>query len=672
MRSDGRSPTKGDTGDAEFRRLVTAAVEHTAKGRLDQAIRDLEAQRRLVVGHPVGCNLLGSLYLESGRPREALRALDAGVRLSPSTPETHCNRGAALKQLGRADEALAALDKALALRRAYPLAHYNRGAVLLDLGRPAEAVRAYDAVLALQPGFAEAHLHRGHAHLAAANPVSALNDFDRAAALKGGLAEAARGRVEALLALDRHADALTAIDALLTRMQADSAGLALKARVLVANRRHGDALPVLDRLIQSDPEDREHRLRRAEALADLRRFDEAVAEADRAIGMAPKHWSTHLACARVLARASRVEEGLAAADEAEGLGAPAGELDTVRATLLHDLGAVADALPMIARLLTARPNDHALRRNQAFLLLGSGDFEAGWRAFESRLDAPGSEAREYDRLAPRWTGDDVAGKSLLVYCEQGYGDTFQFARYLKPLANRCRAVCVVARPALHGLLRSGFPDVELVGALGFRRGFDAQLSLMSLPFAFGTRLETIPRQVPYLFADPDRVATWRSRLGGDGFKVGLCWQGNVKYASDRFRSLPLAALAPLATVPGVRLISLQAINGVDQLDGLPAGMAVERLGPEIADPLDGFAEIAAVMANLDLVISVDTAIAHLAGALARPVWTALRLQAEWRWLAGRSDSPWYPTMRLFRQTTIGAWENVVREMKTELARLAGG
>ena len=672
MRSDRQGSAAGSGDDAEFRRIVAAAMEHAAKGRLDQAIRELEANRRRVLAHPVGCNFLGSLYLERGRAGEALRALDAGARLAPSIPETHCNRGSALRQLGRLDEALAALDRARALRRAYPLAHFNRGAVLLDLRRPADAVRAYDAVLALQPDFAEAFLHRGHAHLAAGNPLAALNDFDRAVARKPELAAAVRGRVEALLALDRISDAMATADGLLKRMPGDPAALTLKLRVLLAGKRHGDALAVLDRLIAGEPDVADHHERRAEALAALKRFDEAAAAADRAIECAPERWSPYVARAGVLARAGRLEPALAAADRAEALDAPPGDLDTVRATVLHDLGQVADALPLSARLVAARPNDPVLRQNHAFLLLGSGDFAAGWPAFESRLDLPGSEAKAYDRLAPRWTGGDPGGTSLLVYSEQGFGDTFQFARYLTLAAERWPAVSLVVRPAARSLMLAAFPDVELIDQPGPGRRFDAQIALMSLPLVFGTRLETIPDTVPYLVADPERAAAWRSRLGDDGIRVGLCWQGNVKYASDRFRSLPLAALAPLAAIPGVRLISLQAIHGVDQLDGLPAGMTVERLGPAIADPVDGFAEIAAVMANLDLVISVDTAIAHLAGALARPVWTALRVQAEWRWLAGRNDSPWYPTMRLFRQSRPGAWEDVVADMRTELATLAGG
>ena len=186
-----------------------------------------------------------------------------------------------------------------------------------------------------------------------------------------------------------------------------------------------------------------------------------------------------------------------------------------------------------------------------------------------------------------------------------------------------------------------------------RGGFDRQVSLMSLPFVFRTRLDSVPSEVPYLSADPARVEKWRSRLSGGGLKVGLCWHGNPKHPRDHLRSVPLAAFAPLSSIPGVRLFSLQAIHGLDQLEHLPPGMQVETLGPEIGSATDGLAEIAAIMANLDLVVSVDSAVAHLAGALAVPVWTAIRAEPEWRWLQDREDSPWYPTMRLFRQAKIG-------------------
>jgi hypothetical protein len=177
--------------------------------------------------------------------------------------------------------------------------------------------------------------------------------------------------------------------------------------------------------------------------------------------------------------------------------------------------------------------------------------------------------------------------------------------------------------------------------------------------------------VPYLSPDPAYQTKWRDRVGSEGFRVGVVWQGNPKYARDRYRSIPLTHYAPLAAVPGVRLISLQAINGLDQMDDLPEGMTVERLGEEIARP-NGFDDLAGAMANCDLIVTSDTSAAHFAGALGRPVWVALRYRPDWRWMVERGDSPWYPTMRLFRQKTHADWDSVFAEIAAELAKISGG
>jgi hypothetical protein len=201
--------------------------------------------------------------------------------------------------------------------------------------------------------------------------------------------------------------------------------------------------------------------------------------------------------------------------------------------------------------------------------------------------------------------------------------------------------------------------------------FDYYVPLLSLPHRLATRRETIPAEVPYIFADQAKAVAWRARLGAQGFKVGVAWQGNPEHPSDHLRSVALAAMAPLAAIPGVRLISLQARHGLHQLAALPVGMAVEDLGPAIGDNPDGMAEIAAVMAGLDLVVTIDSAVAHLAGALGRPVWLALMADPDWRWQLKGEASQWYPTARLFRQQKPGDWSGVFAAMADALAERAG-
>jgi hypothetical protein len=223
-------------------------------------------------------------------------------------------------------------------------------------------------------------------------------------------------------------------------------------------------------------------------------------------------------------------------------------------------------------------------------------------------------------------------------------------------------------PRLHRLL-SSLGGVRLIAERQESERFDAQIAVSSLPRAFATRLDSVPAAAPYLAPEPERAQKWAARIGDAGFRVGIVWQGNPNPEVDMARSIPLVAFAPLTGIPGVRMISLQKGSGVEQLAELPAGMRIETLGDDFDAGPDAFVDTAAAMMALDLVVTCDTSVAHLAGALARPTWVALKQDAEWRWLRDRDDSPWYPTLRLFRQTRRGDWSDVFAAMASELEKL---
>ena len=293
-----------------------------------------------------------------------------------------------------------------------------------------------------------------------------------------------------------------------------------------------------------------------------------------------------------------------------------------------------------------------------------GRFEQGWAGYEWRW-----KCKEFGSLPPfqppLWDGSFLDGRTILVHAEQGLGDTLQFIRYVPSLHQRGGRVILMCQPPLVRLLTRS-PGIERLLAHGDPvPEFDVHTPLLSLPRLLGTTLESVPADVPYLEAEPQLVEAWRHRLGSyPGFKVGIVWQGNPKFRLDRLRSIPLAQFAPLARVPGVHQFSLQKGPGAEQLAAVTDRFPVTDLGRR----LDDFMDTAAVLKNLDLVISVDTAIAHLAGALGIPVWVALPFAPDWRWLMGREDSPWYPTMRLFRQTRPGQWEDVFHHIAEALQR----
>jgi hypothetical protein len=295
-----------------------------------------------------------------------------------------------------------------------------------------------------------------------------------------------------------------------------------------------------------------------------------------------------------------------------------------------------------------------------------GELVEGWKDYEERwrIKSP-AYCRRTEGIAD-WKGEDLKGRSILVYAEQGAGDEIQFIRYLTLLVERGAAVTFFV-DRRHMAVLAGISDkVRLISSVEGGH-YDFQCALMSLPYRLGTDLANIPASVPYLHADPERVDRWRSKLGAFGFKIGIHWQGGLWQGGALItgRSFPLRALFPLSQIADVRLISLQKNFGVEQLDDLLAGMAVERL-EGFDDGPDSFVDTAAVMENLDLVITCDTSLAHLAGALARPTWVALKYMPDWRWMLDRADSPWYPAMRLFRQRTWGDWGGVFEEIAEAL------
>jgi hypothetical protein len=338
-----------------------------------------------------------------------------------------------------------------------------------------------------------------------------------------------------------------------------------------------------------------------------------------------------------------------------------------RANTLRQLGRIEEAVAGYGRAIALQPDFAMAHHNLAVCLLADGQFPAGLREYEWRKVAPDFDDPRY-RLRDPWLGEaDIAGKTLFVYPELYLGDTIQFARYGRMAEARGAKVVLAAPEALHGLLRTLSPTIDLIGKDAQPAQFDYQCALLSLPLAFGTELATIPAEVPYLSAEPERAARWADRVGTGGFKIGICWQGStLTYAHHMQRSFPLASLAGVAQTPGVRLISLQKHDGLDQLTALPTGMAVETLGEDFDAGPDAFLDTAAVMAGLDLVISADTAVAHLAGALGVRTWLALPKVPDWRWMLHGEDSPWYPTMRLFRQDAPGDWAGVFARIEAAL------
>ena len=317
----------------------------------------------------------------------------------------------------------------------------------------------------------------------------------------------------------------------------------------------------------------------------------------------------------------------------------------------------AEARACFDQAMTLNPEYFEAYWNRGTLSLLQGEFEQAWPDFEWRKRKQGHNL-QVASAQPVWSGlEDISNKTILVHWEQGLGDTIQFCRYVQLLSKVAGRVLFWPQKSLMALMRRANLGAEIVDFDDKTLRYDFRIPLMSLPVVLKTNLGNIPRQWSYLAPDPDRVAQWKKTLSSEGFKIGISWKGSSG-PIDAGRSVPLTAFLPLLDIPGIRLISLQKFEGLFELYNLPVGTRIETLGDAFDAGPDGFADTAAVMGLCDLVITSDTAIAHLAGALGVPTWVALKKTPDWRWFLDRDDSPWYETVRLFRQERPGDWGGV--------------
>lgn len=475
------------------------------------------------------------------------------------------------------------------------------------------------------------------------------------------------------------------------------AALAINPRHAAAHQTQGDALHDLkrypeavaayDRCLALDPGSFVAWANRGSALLRSRRFGEAVSSYERALGLqgsgggrTPPPWlaNPYLNRGAALQELGKFEAALDSFDRAIAADPTLAEAHANRGCTLDCLGRPEEALSSCERAIALQPHYATAHLNRAMTLLRLGRFPEGWAEYEWRwknTESVLSRDRRRTSALP-WSGrEPLAGKTILLQAEQGYGDTLQFCRYARLVRERGAKVVLEVHPALKRLL-SGLEGVAQVISRDEPTGaVDLQCPLMSLPLAFGTTLETIPSGQRYLTGDPQLIERWRARLGERrGFRVGLVWSGGFRpnepeyWAANARRNIELRQLAALDH-PRIEYVSLQK--------GQPAAAEPQELGregrfPRLLDQtreLTDFAETAALIEHLDLVISVDTATAHLAAALGKPTWILNRFDGCWRWLLRRSDSPWYPSVRLFRQQTPGVWDDVVREVRDELFRL---
>jgi tetratricopeptide (TPR) repeat protein len=578
----------------------------------------------------------GNAHKDAGEPQAALQSYNRAIDLNPGYAHALCNRGVVLASLRRLDEALASYDRALALDPRDAITHHNRGVLLQEQRDWNGALQSYALAIEFDPGRFHAHFNRGVVLREMQQWDEALASFDQAIAIDATVAAPHFNRGVMLQQRGHFREALQSYDKAIALEPGLSQAFFKSGSIYQELKDPGNALAYYDRAIAIHKDYAEAWLNRGTVLHGQNRPDEALACFDAAI---------------------RIRHNYAEAWYSRG----SALINT------HQLDA---ALKSYDQAIALKPDFAEAQYNRSLALLQAGDYAAGWLAYEWRWKNAAKLRLGDPRVfrQPLWLGqENLKGKRILIYCEQGFGDTLQYCRYVKLVADLGAEVIFEVQAPLLSLLAK-LPGVSRIFAAGsLLPDFDYQCPLLSLPLAFKTTLQSVPAATPYMVADAEKIALWRTRLGiRTRPRVGLVFTGSAAYGNDQNRSIPLCEWA--ARLPrDFDYVSLQKEYRDDDMATLAENPWIASFAAEQKD----FSDAAALVEVMDLVISVDTAVAHLAGALGKPTWRLVPVSSDWRWMLHREDSPWYPTMRLYRQKTAGDWSTVFERVTADLHREFG-
>jgi tetratricopeptide (TPR) repeat protein len=588
--------------------MLSLALQNHREGKLSQAGHFYQKILETDPNHADARHLLGVVAYQLGRLDDAAASIGQSLLLDPKNADYLVNLGLVFQAQGKLDEAITSYREALQQKPGSAEALNNLGSALLNQDKLDEAEACYRQALRLNPSYAKVHNNLGLVLARQDKLTDALSCYRQAIALKPD-----------------YSDAFTNL---------------------------------------------------GNVQRERRDLDGAVASYQQTLRLEPNHVGAQYSMGIALTEMGRLEEALTCFKQSLRLMPDLkGAYDGLGVALTKQ-AKFPEALASFEQAIEREPHEGESHLNRAIVWLLQGDWSRGWPEYEWRWRTKGFN-REVDRKVydsrPLWDGSSLAGKTILLHAEQGLGDTLQFIRYAPLVKERGAKVIVACQPPLLKLLANAAGIDQLIAQGTQRPHFDVQAPLLSLPGIFHSSVDSLPAIVPYLQANTKLVEFWRGELQSSAvkpsniarvFKVGIAGQGSPTYRYDRQRSIPLAYLASLAKIEGVQLISLQKGAGLEQVT---AKHPILDLADRLDEASGAFMDTAAVMMNIDLVVCSDSAIAHLAGALGVPVWLALPHVPDWRWLFKREDSPWYPTMRLFRQTRLDDWDDVFKRIAGELA-----
>jgi tetratricopeptide (TPR) repeat protein len=615
--------------------------------------------------------LQGWRHQRAGQLAQAEHIYRQILEVQPDHPEALYLLGTICQRLGKLDDAAQHLLMAVSCRPDYAEAHNNLGVVMILMGRRLDAIHHFRHVVRLRPSDPEALNNLGNALREEGMIEEAVELLNHALRLKPDFPDAMHNLGLALSQLDRPAEACEYLREAVRRRPDFADAHCDLGLVFAKMRRWDEAAESFQQFIRLRPDRAEGYAHLGSVLRELGRLEESADRLHQAIRLNPEDANLRSSLGLTLQQLGQLAEAEEHLRIALSLAPDHADAHNNLAITLAQMGRFPAAIEHYDRAIELKPDQPIYRRNRALAYLTIGDFLKGWADYEYRWHCPGFVETQRQYPAARWQGEPLHGKSILLYWEQGLGDTIQLARYGPILKSMGAAkVFLEVQPPLVRLL-SRLEGVDRVVRAGDQvEVFDYQAPLGSVPGILQTTPASIPAPVPYLSPEPERLAFWRSQIATTPeLKIGIAWQGNPKQGGDRLRSIPLVHFAALARIPGVQLFSLQKEVGLEQLRELSETVPIVDLGRRLDLSGGAFLDTAAVMKCLDLVVTCDTAIGHLAGALGVPVWVALSAAADWRWLLDRDDTPWYPTMRLFRQSKLKRWDDVFDRITAEIRKL---
>ncbi|GAB5404463.1 MAG: tetratricopeptide repeat protein [Aureliella sp.] len=678
-------------------KLQQAVALHQS-GQRDQAKTLYEEVLSFDANNVDAIHLLGVLDLQAGQLESALTNLERAAMLNPNAVNILTNLGTAQRRLGRTDAALGTYQRAIAINPSHAECYHNMGVALRVSNRLEEAAKFFRKAIELKPGYAEAIRNLTQIEMKAGNWEQAVQSSEEAAQASPSDIAAHLRLAECRMKMKQYGEAIKSFDAVLDQdsrhlTALNGKGLAQKAAgsledakatlekalevdsrsfpaicnlgtVLQGLKQFGKAIDRYREALEINPNSAEAHNNLGGALKERGEIEEAKDHCRQALELKPELASAHCNLAAALQLEGEFDQAIELYERAMGLRGDLTEALLGLGSVYAQLGRFSEARKCYSRVLFFHPKHVEAKLYRGIVGLLAEDFDNAYADYEARWELPENKKRIFK--VPRWDGGELNGQAVLLHAEQGLGDTLQFIRYAKLAKERGGKVIVECQKALIPMLAQVDYIDQLVPQGSKLPSFSSYCPLLSLPGLFETNNRCVPNDVPYLHADPDLKIDWRERVKAlPGLKVGIAWQGNPDFKQDKLRSIPLSFFAPLVEMDGVSAVSLQKGFGTEQIEDLPCKSSLVSF--EGVDEQEGaFMDTAAILGHLDLFITSDSAIAHLAGALGIRTWLILPFAPDWRWHLNRDSTAWYPTVRLYRQAKFSDWASVFKAIAIDL------